>query len=180
MYDATFDATYSPNKDLSVFGYITHENRRTNQTSYYSASFGGDNTYGLDSNYWSQRTNDMVDTIGLGSNWNAIENKLKLALNYSFSNAETQYQFFNNTEANAGASYADLPLLKTKTHRIDLTAAYIFDEAITINGLYRFEKMSTDDFALDDVGVIDNIIGFGNAGPNYIAHVIGVSTAIKF
>ena len=55
-------------------------------------------------------------------------------------------------------------------------------ENVSLRVGYRYEFLDTKDFALDDVDPdsSSNTLTFGNDGPGYTAHVVGVSTRIAF
>ncbi len=75
-----------------------------------------------------------------------------------------------------------LPDLVSRIHSLGINGRYHLDVQTAINFGYRFETLSTDDFALDGVGVdtIDQVLSLGESSPDYVAHVFQVSLSYRF
>lgn len=123
---------------------------------------------------WSRDGQDRIHSLGAGFAWTAIPNKLDIDFDYSFSLADTEFDF---NAASGLQPVQDAPTLSSDRHTIQVTADWRLKEDRRLRFGYTFEHFDADDFALDGVGVNSNprMLTFGNEAPDYTAHVIGVS-----
>ncbi|MEE9267562.1 MAG: MtrB/PioB family outer membrane beta-barrel protein [Gammaproteobacteria bacterium] len=116
--------------------------------------------------------------VGARVEWNAIKDLLDVNLEYIFSRAVTDFDIAGGSNR----TFEPLPDLVSQIHSLGINGRYHLDDQTAINFGYRFQTLSTDDFALDGVGVdtIDQVLGLGESSPNYVAHVFGVSLSYRF
>lgn len=179
--DITLDASYSPTEALSGYVFYTYELQDMKQDGIQFASFTPiDEVLGNDPDLrWSMDTRDQVHTAGTRWDWHVIENKLDLGVEYAFSMARTSFDPKGGADTNPATP---LPDVKSTLHTLGVNAEYHVREDASFKLGYWFQSLSTDDFALDGVGVdtVDQVLGFGQGSANYTAHVVALSFNYKF
>jgi len=185
----TLDLSYQPNDIINAYAWISRETYDYEQRGYrrtgnppVGPTF--DRTMappGWD--FWTTDTEDEINTFGTGIEWNVIENKFDLKLDFTYSSANTSYDQWSGPGLSASNS-AVVPLTDVTTKLLDLTLTgdYTIKENMTARFKYMYERMDTEDFSLDDVDpdTLSNIILMGQDSPNYNAHVIGLSFIYKY
>jgi len=166
----TLDAGFSPRDDMTAYAFYTYEQNNFKQDGY---SFRPGGAIPVDpASLWSVDTRDRVHTIGGRVEWAAIPDKLDIAAEYTFSKALTGF------DIDAGS---EVPDLESTINSLGISADYHLESNMSLKFAYRFETLTTEDFALDRVEV-DNtrVVGLGESSPDYTAHVFAVSFKYKF
>jgi hypothetical protein len=179
--DVTLDVSYSPMTKLTASAFFTHERQTFEQQGISFVGFGGGPANALlndPADQWSVDAHDRVNTVGARVEWNAIKDLFDVNLEYSYSRAVTDFDIAggsNNT-------FEQLPDLVSRIHSLGINGRYHLNDQTAINFGYRFETLSTDDFALDGVEVdtVDQVLNLGESSPDYVAHVFGVSLSYRF
>ena len=179
----TLDTTYTPGTNLSTYAYFTYEYFDYKQRGFYHPGRTGPLTPWTDriavfgDNWWNMDTHDDVYTVGGGLNWEMVEDKFTLKLDYLYSYATTTTDLAADTLA-----FLPYPEINTRIASISLIGDYKAKENMTIRFKYGFEHFISTDFGLDDVsvGTLDNVILLGNTAPKYDEHIIGVSLIYGF
>ena len=184
----TLDVNYQPNDIINTYAYISRENYQYDQRGFRRTGSpdvgpGFDRSPGAlpgGWDFWRTDTEDKIHTIGTGIDWNVIEDKFNLKVDFTYSQASTHYTQWGGPNINDPP--IQLPDVDTDWLNVSLTGDYKIKENMTARFRYMFEHMSTDDFTLDMVNVdtLSNVILLGNASPEYNAHVFGLSLVYKF
>jgi len=179
----TLDTSYVPGKNLRTYAYLTYEYFDYKQRGFYHPGRTGPLTpwtprvavFG--DNWWHMETKDDVYTVGGGLDWEMIEDKLNVKLDYMYSYGITETDVGSDTLA-----FLPYPDITTRISSLSLTGDYKARENLTVRFMYAFEHFNTTDFGLDNVGVntLSNVILLGNTSPDYNAHVFGVSLVYEF
>ncbi len=174
----TLDVSYNPLPSLTTYAFYTFDEFTFDQKGLEWR--GNDPTQINDpGRRWSTESEDQTHTLGIGATWAAIPDRLSLTADLVFSWAETDY------DIDAGSTLTgveDLEDLDTDFRSLFIAADYKLIENVSLRLAYRYEFVDTEDFALDDLkpGSSSNTLTFGEDGPDYTAHVIGLSTTITF
>lgn len=125
---------------------------------------------------WFVTENDTIHTAGVGLDWKAIKDKLDLNFDYTFSKADTGYDFVS------GLPKSSLPSIKAESHSVGVLGTYHFRKDIALKMGYRIETYRTSDWALNNVNVntLANVMTTGDVSPNYTAHIAAASVEFKF
>lgn len=183
MTAGTLDVSYSPRPDFTGHAFFTYENFLNEQNGCQFNSFTrncvddpSDTTRD-----WFVDTEDRVYTAGLGGEWNIIEDKLDFSFDYIFSLAFTDIDVSGGSNL-SGAPVTPLPTIESRLHALNARLDYNFRDNLTARLGYRFETLSTKDFALDgiEVDTLADVITLGESSPDYTAHVVGVSMIYRF
>jgi len=181
--NVSLDAGYTPSKKISFNAYVTYENYNYKQRGFYHPGFVGvltpttDRIAKFGDNWWSMDSRDKIYTAGAGLDWNVIEKKLKVKVDFLASHARTE-----TTPHSDGLAFLPLPDLKTDLYRITMTAEYNIKKNMGLRFRYLYENFDTSDFARDLVtpDTLANVILLGNGTPNYSVHVVGISYFYKW
>jgi MtrB/PioB family decaheme-associated outer membrane protein len=179
----TLDTSYTPGTNLTTYAYFTYEYFDYQQTGFYHPGFAGALTpwsnriAQIGNNWWHMDTRDDVYTVGGGLDWEMIEDKFNLKIDYMYSYAITE------TDVGAEAlAFLPYPDITTRIASLTLIGDYKAKENLTLRFKYGFEHFNTTDFGLDSVGVktLSNVILLGNIAPKYNEHIVGVSLIYGF
>ena len=179
--NVTLDISYSPMTNLTATAFFTHERQTFEQQGIQFSGSGSGHANALlndPADQWSVDAHDRVNSVGARVEWNAIKDLLDVNLEYIFSRAVTDFDIAGGSNR----TFEPLPDLVSQIHSLGINGRYHLDDQTAINFGYRFQTLSTDDFALDGVGVdtIDQVLSLGESSPNYVAHVFGVSLSYRF
>ncbi|MGR8947205.1 MAG: MtrB/PioB family decaheme-associated outer membrane protein [Gammaproteobacteria bacterium] len=180
----TLDAAYSPNKSLTSYAFVTHERLSYEQNGYQRAAvslFPGiprDPAPCASCGFWSAETVDKINTVGAGSKWTVIKDKLNLKFDYTYSSSVTDIE----PNASPNIDFLGLPALTSTLHRFAITSEYEATKQLGVRLSYLFEHLNIDDFAVNGVlpDTLANIISLGGGGLDYDVHVVGVSFVYRF
>ena len=172
------DFGYTPNKKVAFNLYYTYENYDYKQRGFSHPGFLGALTPTTDriavfgDGWWNITSEDNTYMGGAGVDWNVIEDKFTINLDFIASHTVTE-----TTPYSEGLSFFLLPDLKTDVYQVSIKGEYKFKENMGARLRYLFESYDTSDFARDLVApdTLSNVILLGNGTPNYSDHVIGVS-----
>lgn len=167
-YYATVDIGYNPRKNIDIYAYYTHEYSNADQAGKIS---GGEND-------WLYDTKDRVNTLGAGMKWSNINRKYDLAVDYTFSLADTE---IDPTDLPVDTA-VNFPDINTSVHSLRLRGDYKFKENVVMRLQYQLEYYNTSDWALDGIGQADisRVIWLGYGSPDYTAHAVGFSLIYTF
>jgi MtrB/PioB family decaheme-associated outer membrane protein len=176
----TLDASYSPDKTFSLYGYASRAWQERDQGGFQWLGFLPqmvlpplrDNS----ANGWRVASESRSDTLGAGLEW-AVNNRLDLELEYALTRSETEYDI----EAGSALTAAPLPDLTMDWRDITARARYRVREGISLALQYRFRDYSTDDFALDGVAVDTDpsVLLSGAASPDFRANTLVFSVTYE-
>ena len=174
----TVDAAFSPNKLLTTYAFFTHERLIYEQDGYQRAalplfpSFVRQPAPCATCGFWSVKTDDEINTVGAGSTWTIIEDKLKLKFDYTYSRSVTDT--IPNAEANV--DFAGLPAVTSSLHNFNLRGEYQVTKDLAIRLRYLYEHLDINDFANGiQPDTLRNIISLGGGSLDYDVHVFGLS-----
>jgi MtrB/PioB family decaheme-associated outer membrane protein len=180
----TLDIAYSPHKALTTYAFVTHERLIYEQDGYQRAAtalfpeIARDPPLCATCGFWDVETDDKINTVGAGSKWTIIKDKLSAKVDYTFSSSVT------DTTPNAAPtiSFLELPELTSSLHRFGLTGEYVATKNLSVRLRYLFEHLDLDDFAVNGMqpDTLDNIISLGGGGLDYDVHVLGLSFVYLF
>lgn len=177
--DATVDISYSPMENVIAYAFFTHERQNFEQDSIqYTSGTVADALANDPTRRWSADTRDLVNTVGTRIEWKGVADLFDVDLDYSYSRAVTSFDLSGGTATDT----TPLPDLTSNLHSLGISASYHLQENASLRFGYRFETLSTDDFALDDVNVntVGLVLGLGENSPDYSAHVVAVSFSYQF
>ena len=162
----SFDIAYQFNENLSFHGFVSREEATSRQTG---------STDGV-SVTWSADYEDTIDSFGVGLEWQAIPERLKLSLDLAMSDGSEAVTLSSSSPV------VQYPDLTSDMLSIRLSATYQYDKQTDIRLTYWHEQLDTDDWALDDLDVnsTPNVILTGEQSPNYDDHVVMVSVVRHF
>lgn len=172
----TFDINYAFSDAFDLHGFYTQEYFLSRQNGFARTSASAALPPLNPDGFWHIDNEDTVHTVGAGLNWNIIDNKLDIGLDYLFSQAVTEIDPSRNTPV------VDLPNINTVLHSLNLHGDYRFQPNLRLRLNYRYESLETADFARDAVmaTAIPNVISLGSSSPDYSAHVFGLSMIYNF
>ena len=169
------DLSYYLAKNSTAHAFYTFEALKYEQTGLSHRNSDLDNFAGR---AWTANTDDMVNSIGIGVNWSALDDKLDVGLDYIFSRTVTDIDLTAGTLL----SVAPLPRLKTRLHSFNCVTEYRYNDNMSVRLRYLYQKFDTTDFALDGIApdTMRFVMGLGDSSPDYNVHVIGVSSVYRF
>jgi MtrB/PioB family decaheme-associated outer membrane protein len=174
LISATMGVSYSPLESLTTHAFYTFDQITNDQNGREWRTDAFDPTLN-----WSTDSEDRSHTVGIGATWAVIPNQLDITADLVLSWARTEYDM---DPGSALGSVGDFEDLKSDFRSLRIVADYKALENISLRVGYRYEFLDSEDFALDgvDPDSTSNTVTFGNDGPDYTAHVVGVSTTITF
>lgn len=139
----TFDVGYQHARNMRFHFYYTLEKIETiqNNRSFNNTAQSVDPTRN-----WAAIQDNVVHTFGAGLDYKARGDRLRLALDYWYSNSEEDIRF------RAGSSLAtprNVPALITRTQNVDVKGTYKVRKNLDVGLRYLFQMFETDDFATD-------------------------------
>jgi len=158
------DMQYTVDEDLSFGAFIQNTNIKSKQAGSEALPFTAD---------WTASNDDNVLTVGLSMNYQVIEDKFKLGLDYVHADASS------SIEVSGGAP---LPDLKTRRDTITLHGDYNVDENLTIKVSYQYEKYHEDNWYIDGVtpNTIPGALTLGETAPDYNIGAMWISLHYRF
>lgn len=151
---------YMVNADLSLNAFYNHQIIESEQSG--SSSFSVAN--------WQADIEDTIDYVGAGMSYsNLMDSRLKLGLDYAYSNSDSTTQVSQGITGDYGDYFA-------KVHNINLYGQYQATDNMSIRVDYKMEKYLDNDDANDlNPDTIWNVVSFGNVDHDYTAHMIMLS-----
>jgi MtrB/PioB family decaheme-associated outer membrane protein len=162
---AGIDAQYSVNEEMSFTAYL--------QQSTLSSLQNGSSVAGAAN--WTADNEDSILTVGLGGDYNVIEDELNLGFNLVHTDATGKVSL-------TGASATPLPDVISQRDTISIYGNYLYDENMTFKLRYDYETYKEKNWNLDNVtqGTIDNVLNLGETSPDYNIGVIWASMKYLF
>jgi MtrB/PioB family decaheme-associated outer membrane protein len=159
------DASVSVSKTTSLQFYLNHEELTSTQA--------GSQTFAAAD--WTARSDNTIDTAGVGVKHAAIKNKLDVGADYSVTRARGEIT------VTSGAS-TPFPDLTTYLGTIKLYANYTLKKNLSLHGAYWYEHYRTADWALAGVApdTIANVLTLGEVPPSYHIGVVTLFMRYKF
>lgn len=164
--DLSYDAsiTYMLSDDMTLTAFYNRQNIESEQAG--SSSFSAPT--------WTGVVEDQVDVIGAGWSYNNLmEKKLRLGVDYTYSNSDSNTQVTQGITGDYGDYYA-------KVHNINIYGQYQATEKMALRVDYKMEKYEDND-AGNDIAPdgIWNVVGFGSNSHDYNAHLIMLSMSYR-
>ncbi|MCH1919360.1 MtrB/PioB family decaheme-associated outer membrane protein [Shewanella sp. A3A] len=158
------NVNYQATKDLNMNLFYNHQIIKSQQAG--SSNFADAN--------WFADVRDTVDVVGFGAYYdNLWEKKLRLGLDYTYSDSDSNTVVRQAVTGDFGAYYA-------KDHNVSLYAQYQATEKVALRLDYRFQRYEDNDEANDiDVNSIWNVVSFGNIDHDYTANMLMLSVNYK-
>ncbi len=164
--DVSYDinASYLINDDMMVNAFYNRQNIDSEQAG--SSNYSTPNWFGL--------VEDQVDVIGAGFSYNnLLEKKLRLGVDYTYSDSSSNTQVKQGLSGNYGDYYA-------KVHNVNVYGQYQATDNMALRLDYKMEKYKDNDpgnsIAPDGIW---NVVGFGYNSHDYNAHLIMLSMSYK-
>jgi len=125
---------------------------------------------------WTAETEDWVMLTGIGVTHLALDGKLELRADYTYTNSE------NNVTVTQGAFDSDFPQAKATVQTFKLHASYQLQKNLWLNGDYWYEAYRSSDWRYDGVTptTVPNFLSVGEETPNYSINVVAVSIRYRF
>ncbi|MFY9327594.1 MAG: MtrB/PioB family decaheme-associated outer membrane protein [Georgfuchsia sp.] len=125
---------------------------------------------------WSADNKDTIDFFGLGIKHTAIEGKLDIGADYSFTHSRSEI------DVDTSATAPGFPHLKTTLDSLKIYAAYRLENNVTLQAGYWYERYDSKDWMLDGVAVsaIPNVLTLGLQPPQYHLNVVRLSAKYAF
>ncbi|MBI3563059.1 MAG: MtrB/PioB family decaheme-associated outer membrane protein [Gammaproteobacteria bacterium] len=160
---AGLDIQYMVNKNVSFTGFIHNTQIKSQQVG--SQAFSTPD--------WTANNKDKILTVGLGSDYLIIKNKLKLGLDYVHAESNAAI------DISLGSPFPDLT---TKRDTIMVRADYTIDEKFTLKASYQYEKYMEDNWYINNVApaTLSNVLTFGNTPPTYKIGVFWLTLRYNF
>ncbi|QYJ77729.1 MtrB/PioB family decaheme-associated outer membrane protein [Shewanella acanthi] len=164
--DTSYDAniSYMITDDILATTFYNHQTIKSEQA--------GSSNYSTPT--WNGFIEDDVDVFGAGVSYNNLmENKLRLGLDYTYSDSDSNTQVRQGISGDYGDYFA-------KVHNLNLYAQYQATEKLGLRFDYKFENYKDNDAANDlAVDSIWNVVGFGNNSHDYNAMMFMFSVNYK-
>jgi hypothetical protein len=144
--DVTIDWTYTPSDATTLNVFYTYENIQTEQLNNELIGFGPtcSTINNPDCNWIANHDND-AHTIGLGASHQFAEDRMKLSVDYWYSDSVEDITFVTGSDLSA----IDMPSLETRNHNARFTGRYRWNPNVDVSLSYLYQKFDIDDFATD-------------------------------
>src|SRR4029079_13960800 len=132
-----------------VHGFYSYESNLNDQTSL--ASTGIVSNIATPQWTWTNNYHDRVQTVGLGTSWNAIGKTLKIGYRYELSLGNTDINVVSGPGAGTSAQYVSKPVspVSTSSYGSKFFGDYLVRTNVTLRVLYDYEHLNTEDPALN-------------------------------
>jgi len=162
-YSLGLDVQYIANKDLSFTAFIQNTKIQSQQAGSQSYSTAD----------WYANNKDTVLTIGVGSNYRLMSDKLKIGADYVYASSRS------TIDISSGSAFPDLT---TRRDRFVLYADYTINETLAARVSYQYERYRENNWYTDNVEVdtLANVLTLGQTASSYNIGVIWFSLRYKF
>jgi len=145
--------------------YFEIENQHSNQA--------GSSTGGRPD--WTAQSADWVNYRGIGLTHLALDGKLELRADYSWTRSENEVSVTQWVES-------EFPQANATVQTFKLHASYQLQKNLWLNGDYWYEAYRSTDWRYDgvDATTVPNFLAVGEETPNYSINVIAVSVRYRF
>jgi len=125
---------------------------------------------------WTGRVKDQFDTIGLGVKHVAIEKKLDIGADLSFSRSRSDISVDNALAA------PPFPTAKTSLDSLTFYGLYKLKDNLSIAASYTYEHYDSQDWRYDGIGpsTVPSLLALGIQPPNYSVNVLRVALRYRF
>jgi MtrB/PioB family decaheme-associated outer membrane protein len=125
---------------------------------------------------WWASIEDSIDVAGLGLKHVAMQGKLELGADYTWSRSHT------DVTVDPGTVSPPFPQTKTSFDMLKLEAAYRVKSNLSIIGNYWYESYDSQDWHYDDLlpATVPNLLVFGDQPPHYNVSVVGLTLRWHF
>ncbi len=164
--DVSYDinVNYMINDDMSVNAFYNRQDIDSEQSG--STNLSTANWYG--------NIEDDIDVVGVGFSYdNLLEKKLRLGVDYTYSNSSSDTQVSQGITGDYGDYSAEI-------HNVNLYGQYQFSEKLALRFDYKLEKYEDNDLANSlAVDSIPNVLSFGDNNHDYTAQLVMFSVSYK-
>lgn len=164
--DISYDvsASYLINDDMMINAFYNRQNIDSEQAG--STNFSTPNWYSV--------IEDQVDVIGAGFSYNnLLEKKLRLGVDYTYSDSSSNTQVTQGITGDYGDYYSNV-------HNINVYGQYQATEKMALRLDYKMENYKDNDpgnqIAPDGIW---NVVSFGSNSHDYTAHMVMLSMSYK-
>lgn len=156
------NVTWMPKEGLSIYGDAAYQQIKAEQT----------NVGGTPPNPWAATHKDIYRTLGLGAKYMGIADKWDLQLDLARAKSEGDI----NTITGA------FPRNESEFTSARFAVYYQVTDALKLGAGYRYEKLETSDWALQDVqpATLATLLALGADPYNYDLHVISFTVRYDF
>ncbi len=170
-WNSTLNLDYTPNRRLSVHGWLGRQVFHNRQRGYSRSATTPilPPSARLVGSGWSMSSRDLVDSSGIGMEWQPEATPLQLEFEASYSDAGTRAKPYSS-----GLAWLPLPTITTRFTTVSVMAAYTFANKHKAGMRLRYDDYHSTDFALDNTVVdsLNNVLLLGNASPVYAGTII--------
>ncbi|MDX1281231.1 MtrB/PioB family decaheme-associated outer membrane protein [Shewanella colwelliana] len=164
--DISYDvsASYLINDDMMINAFYNRQNIDSQQAG--STNFSAPNWYSV--------IEDQVDVIGAGFSYNnLLEKKLRLGVDYTYSDSSSNTQVTQGITGDYGDYYSNV-------HNINVYGQYQATDKMALRLDYKMENYKDNDpgnqIAPDGIW---NVVSFGSNSHDYTAHMVMLSMSYK-
>ncbi len=157
------DIQYMADENLSFTGFIQNTEIQSQQAGSQSYSTAD----------WYASNDDNVLTLGAGGNYLLMADKLKIGVDYIYTNSRAAIDISSGTA---------FPNLTTRRDSIVMYADYNVDETLVARVSYQYEQYRENDWTIDNVvpDTLSNVLTLGQVAPDYKIGVLWFSVRYKF
>ncbi|WP_281212610.1 MtrB/PioB family decaheme-associated outer membrane protein [Shewanella insulae] len=158
-------ANYALNEQINLSAFVNQDWRDSDQAG--SNNFGSAN--------WFATTEDKATLIGAGIDYDAqLENRLRLGINYSYSDGQSDTEISQGLHSPYGSYYAT-------RHNLNAFADFNLSESLGLRLDWIFEQYQDADWANENLvpDSIPNVLTFGDLSHDYNAHYFGVTLSYQ-
>ncbi|MGI9292060.1 MAG: MtrB/PioB family decaheme-associated outer membrane protein, partial [Gammaproteobacteria bacterium] len=179
----SLDAGFYPRDGVSITAYYTNESYDSLQTNRDWVGFNPASAFDAELD-WQMIARDEVDTWNVALNLDGLGEKLgsngiaEFGIDYTYSNVESDLSLTGASKINA----SPLPTLQSKMQSWSVFGKFEINDNSAIRLSYEMAKLTTRDFALDDVPIDgpSNTLLLGNTSPNYDLSLIMLSYLYRY
>jgi MtrB/PioB family decaheme-associated outer membrane protein len=145
----TASGSYLFSEDLSTTLYYTHEELKSDQK-------GSEKQFYDDpEHFWVMSDEYKTDTVGLGVNWQGMDDKLRVGADLTYA------EYSGDIEFSSGQA---LPDTGSKLTALDMHATYRLSDQLSLGARLRYEDYEEDDWTKDGyVDTLPNLLSLGTA-----------------
>ncbi len=203
-YGWSADVSWAPIEQVSVFvGYANDEYRSNEQSCFISLTPSATpptptpagalpGTYCVNTNVFSVRPRDVLDTVSAGINVTVIPKLFDVSLGYRFAFGRSKQQTAGVAGGSASGDPASVPTAENKFHVFNVVGRYFLTPQWSLKLGYQYERYTEQDFTTDGIGPalasnpestatadLRSII-LGAQHPNYEAHIVAFTVGYRF
>jgi len=171
----TIDFSFQPRHNINTYGYYTYENIQSSQAS---QSVAGPPSSAAN---WESNFDDTFNTYGLGVKLTDL-GKWDVGADVMYSESTGAIEMIDLANPGTENQYPDT---ETALTSLKLWTSYDYNKQLTYKLGYRYEKYSSDNWAIDglqpyDPATVAGILLLGNETLDYNVHVVTASASYRF